>query len=332
LEDDKRRVLKEIILLQEFNLKKSLPLIIILLFFTVAAAFSLFLSLSPGGEEPGKKHSEKEGGIVITDDLGYRVELPAPAERIVSTYSANTETLIWLGAEKKLAGVGTHDIGNLKVPGVGSHIRPDIEAILACRPDLVILSATRKSVYEKLKPVFVENRIPVAALYPDNVAGVFKNIERLSKLTGVKPDREKLKKMTDIIDSIRKKVDAIPKDKRKRIFFEVNSLKLLTCGRESFVYDVILHGGGIPISDFKMNVHPFDLERLIAADPDYYLIQKGAMNRSPVSPEKRKVIQNLKCIKNGNWSIVDETLISRPGPNVAEAVKTIYNLLYGEKR
>jgi len=70
-----------------------------------------------------------------------------------------------------------------------------------------------------------------------------------------------------------------------------------------------------------MNVHPFDLERLIAADPDYYLIQKGAMNRSPVSPEKRKVIQELKCIKNGNWSIVDETLISRPGPNVAEAVK-----------
>jgi iron complex transport system substrate-binding protein len=310
-------------------LKKILPLIIILLFFITAASVSIFISLSDKKSVSGEKGADNGSGIVIRDDLGNIVKLQSPAERIVSLYSANTETLIWLGAKEKIVGVANHDIGNLKVAGVGSHIRPDIEAVLGTRPDLVIISATRKSVYEQLKPVLAENGIPLVALYPRSVDGVFKNIERLAKLTGIDPDKNKLAEMHTTLERVEKSVRAIPEEERKKVFFEVNSLKLLTCGRESFVYDVILHAGGIPVSDFKMNVHPFDLERLLAADPDYYLIQKGAMNRSPLPPDKRKIIQDLRCIKQGAWSIVDETLISRPGPSVSDAVRTIYNFLYG---
>ncbi len=304
---------------------KSSTIVIVV---AIISCIALSIKLSTSTSTDKAIVNNPKNKISIIDDLGRTISIEKPAKRIVSTYSANTETLVWMGAKDLIVGTSNRDSVALNVAGVGSHIRPDIEAILACRPDLVIISASRKSALEKLLPFLNENNIPIVALYPRSVEKVFQNIKKLSTLTGRKVDKKILPQMQESLSTIKSKVANIPLDKRKKVFFEVNSLKLLTCGSDSVVYNLLTTAGAIPLSKAAVTVHAFDTERLIASEPDYYLQQKGAMNKNPIAPNKREIIKDMNCIKNGNWSVIDEALVSRPGPKAIKAVETIFNLLY----
>src|SRR5438046_6221024 len=82
------------------------------------------------------------GGVAVTDDAGRRVTLSAPARRIVSLSPAVTELLFALGAGDWVVGRTTwcdYPPAARAVPSVGDGLNPNLEAVAARRPDLVIL-------------------------------------------------------------------------------------------------------------------------------------------------------------------------------------------------
>ena len=77
----------------------------------------------------------------VTDQTGRRIELAGPPERIVSLVPSVTEIVFTIGAQDRLAGVT--DFCNFpaaarKKPRVGGMIAPNLESIVALRPDLVV--------------------------------------------------------------------------------------------------------------------------------------------------------------------------------------------------
>ena len=83
--------------------------------------------------------------LSVTDDWGRPVALAAPARRIVSLSPASTELLFRLGLGDRVVG-RTHFCdwppAALAVPDLGNGIEPNVEAIAARRPDLVLLYAS----------------------------------------------------------------------------------------------------------------------------------------------------------------------------------------------
>src|SRR5213594_3879684 len=88
------------------------------------------------------EHVPVRGGIAVTDDAGRRVTLAAPARRIVSLLPSFTEILFAIGAGDRLVGRTTwcdYPPAALAVPSVGDGMPPNIEAVAARQPDLVVL-------------------------------------------------------------------------------------------------------------------------------------------------------------------------------------------------
>src|SRR2546429_3454022 len=81
-------------------------------------------------------------GPAVIDDAHRRVTLAAPARRIVSLLPSFTEMLFVIGAGDRLVGRTAwcdYPPAALAVPSVGDGIPPNVEAVAAPRPDLVVL-------------------------------------------------------------------------------------------------------------------------------------------------------------------------------------------------
>src|SRR5947207_444024 len=81
-------------------------------------------------------------GPAVTDDAGRRVTLAAPARRVVSLLPSFTEILFAIGAGDRLVGRTTwcdYPPAALAVPSVGDGMPPNVEAVAARRPDLVVV-------------------------------------------------------------------------------------------------------------------------------------------------------------------------------------------------
>src|SRR5213076_77316 len=82
------------------------------------------------------------GGRTVTDDAGRRVTLAAPARRVVSLLPSFAEILFAIGAGERLVGRTAwcdYPPAALAVPSVGDGMPPNVEAVAARRPDLVVL-------------------------------------------------------------------------------------------------------------------------------------------------------------------------------------------------
>ena len=93
--------------------------------------------------------SAAQAAIRVTDGRGVPVELPQPPQRIVSLLPSLTETVCELGGCQRLVGVDRYSNWPAHVktlPVVGGGMDPNIEAIVALKPDLVLVSMASRSV------------------------------------------------------------------------------------------------------------------------------------------------------------------------------------------
>ena len=126
---------------------KPTPIKRILLVIAILLVLLLLMSSLAQAQTPAQ-------GVQITDDRGRVVALPQPPQRIVTLLPSLAETVCALGACQRLVGVDryTNWPDSVKqLPQVGGGIDPNIEAIVALRPD-VVLMATSSRAAERLRP------------------------------------------------------------------------------------------------------------------------------------------------------------------------------------
>jgi cobalamin transport system substrate-binding protein len=262
----------------------------------------------------------------ITDDHGATVILAAPPQRIISLYGGLTEILSALGAGNRIVARTQGDETNKDIPTVGTHLQPNVEMILALKPDLVVQGGVAKGMpaLKKLEAAHV----PVAMFAPYDFTGLFSTITRLGTLTGQTEASAALNRsMQAKLDEVAQRVAGRPKP---RVFFEVRELNLLAAGQGSLVNDIITRAGGDNLVTSPQKLTLYSLEALIQANPDVYIIQKGPMNRSPDNIYTRPYFKELKAVKSHRVLVVDESLYSRPGPRSAEAVEELARFLHPE--
>jgi iron complex transport system substrate-binding protein len=266
------------------------------------------------------------GALQVRDDRSQEISLAAPPRRIVSLYGGLTEVLLALGVAGNVVARIQGD-GTLKnIPTVGTHLQPNVEMILALKPDLVVQGGVPKGI-PALKRLEAEG-VPVAMFAPHDFPGLFSMIQRLGVLTGRGQAAASLNRnMEQRLQEVARRVAGRP---APRVFFEVRYLNLLGAGRGSLVNDIITRAGGVNIVESPRKLAPFGLEALLQADPEVYVIQQGPMNRSPEDIYSRPYFQELRAVKEHRVLVVDESLFSRPGPRSVEAVEQLARFLHPE--
>ena len=163
--------------------------------------------------------------------------------RIVSVDPTSTQLLFALGVGDKVVGVTYHDTYPFEATQktiVGGFFAPDISRIEKLNPDIIFCAKFHKKIIKHFK-----NKAKIITLEAHSVKDIYKNINFLGNMFGKeKKAGELIKKMKNEILLIEKKVQLIPKSKRKKVVRIMG--RGFVPGKGSFQIDVIRKAGGIP--------------------------------------------------------------------------------------
>ncbi|MDL2279697.1 ABC transporter substrate-binding protein [Desulfovibrio sp. OttesenSCG-928-G11] len=261
--------------------------------------------------------------LVIVDDAGQKIALAAPARRIIPLYAGLGEILAAMGLQERLVGRTASDEAQADgLPVVGTHMRPNPETILGLAPDLVVQFEGREEA-ALLATRLQALGLRVARFRIASFEELFACLRRLGLLCGAEEKAAALER--DWRARLQNAAQRVAGYQGKpRIFFEVRYPNLLGAGAGGMAHAVIEQAGGSNcLAAHAGRMVRLGEEALLAADPDIYLLQQGAMNKNPLPLEKRQHFQGLSALRQGFVWQVKESLYSRPGPGSIEAVEEL---------
>ncbi len=274
--------------------------------------------------------------FTLTDDLGYRLELKACPQRIVSLAPNLTEILFALGLNEQVVGVTKFCDFPAEVrtrTRVGGLVDPSPEIIRSIRPDLVLgFRGNPLNVLERLRnlsfPLFVFEQ-------GKNFDDLFLLISRIGQLTCRQKEAEslvnKMKRQLSEMDQIVSR-----HTRRKRVFLTLpdQGNSLWTCGRDSYMTCLLERAGASSISaDLPGSWLAINQEQLIVSDPEVILIlsrDKKSFETARQTILKRPALRNINALKKNNIFPLDENIFSRFGPRLIEAYRILVLTLYPE--
>lgn len=270
--------------------------------FLIAAVFAL-----------GTAHAAE---IRVTDDRGVSVTLSASPQRIVSLLPSLTETVCELGQCHRLVGVdrySNHPASVRALPKTGGGVDPNIEAIVALKPDLVLAATSSRGV-ERLEGFGLK----VLALEPRNTAAARRVMGVLGEVLEV-PDAPRI--WARIEAGVSAAAQSLPQRARPlRVYYEVSNGGY-AAGPQSFIGELMARLGLQNIITPELGPFPrINPEFVVRANPDLILI--GARNvqgmaQRPGWAGMRALREQRVCVFTADESDV----LVRPGPRMAEAAR-----------
>lgn len=245
-------------------------------------------------------------------------------DRIVSLSPSGTEIIFALGLNDKL--VARTDFCTFpeeakSIVSVGGFDGKsfNIENILSFNPDFVYLT---NGMHNHLINILEGLGIKVYLSDVNSIEDIYKEITEISKLFGIeKIGKQYVEKMSFELNNIKK--DNI----QKTIYCEIFNSPFLTCGKNSFINDIIEYAGAKNIFDFLESSYPQVSEEIIIMSNPQIII---APDYSEYDLEKiyyRNAWQSIDAIKNKKVFSVNGDVFTRPGPRVVEAVKLLKEIL-----
>jgi iron complex transport system substrate-binding protein len=242
--------------------------------------------------------------------------LPHPPHRIVSLLPSLTESICELGYCQRLVGVDRYSnfpasLQNL--PQLGGGLDPNIEAIVALKPDVVVMAASSRA-SERLRALGLN----VVALEPKTHADVQRVLRKLGQLLEA-PDVDKIWRAIDA--GVSAAAQSLPLSARgTRVYFEVNPGPY-GAGENSFIGETLTRLGAKNIIPAKLGPFPkLNPEFIVRANPDLIMVGDSsaeAMLQRPGWPAMRAVREQRMCV----FSPAQSNVLVRPGPRMAEAAR-----------
>ncbi len=299
-----------------------------LLIATLAFGAVALSACGSGDDAASPSASPSAGPSTVTDDSGVEVTLDEPAMRIVSMAPANTEIAYAIGAgDKMVAGTSYDDYPEeaTALPKIGDFANPSVEKIASFEPDLVLAAG---GIQDKLRTKLEELGMKVYVVDPTTYDGVIATIENIGKLAGAD---EGAATVTDEMTAAQMDVRALVGDLAKATtFLEIYSEPLMTAGRDTFIDDMITIAGGENIGASAGSGFPnFSTEVLVQKDPAVYIADSGSMSE-PGDIDKRPGFSELTAVKDGKVFVIDDNLIARPGPRLAEGLRELAGMIHPE--
>ena len=256
------------------------------------------------------------------DDTSGKPVARSATHRIISLSPANTEMLFAIGAGPMVVGVS--DYCNFPAeasrrPRVGAVMTLNLEKTLSLKPDLFITADGNPRFYERLDRL---SKAQIVQFSSVTLASVAQNIRELGEVTGREVQANALASRIDAgIRTAQQK--AAKRQKRPRVFYMVWGEPLITAGPGSYLDDLIRTAGGVnAVRDLPEGnpYPPYSWEALVAADPDVIVAPE---HLKPTLDRLKRTQPGLKAVRTNRVVLLNDDLVSRPGPRVLEALDAV---------
>jgi len=264
------------------------------------------------------------GGAMPTVPAGSGSTAAAAPQRIVSLSSTATETLFAIGAGAQVIAVDDQSNYPAQAPKTDlSGYTPNIEAIAAKKPDLVVISTDTDGLKAKLEALKITVVRQDAAKTLD---AAYAQIIELGKVTG--HDKEAaatVAAMKASIEASKKKVSkpAVP----VKVYHELDNT-LFSVSSKSFVGEIYTVLGLTNIADAAdkdgIGYPQLSAEYLIAQNPDFvFLADTKCCGQNAKTVAARPGWAELRAVKLGNVIELDDDIASRWGPRTPQLFDAI---------
>ena len=261
-------------------------------------------------------------GIVVSDDLGTRLRLERPAQRIITLAPHLTETLFAAGAGERLIGAvafSDYPEAAKKAASVGGYSQLDLEAITALKPDLIIAwhSGNAPKHIDKLRAL----GLPVYVSQPQHIDDIASEIERLGLLAGSETTaRMAAKNFRERLLQLRQRYADRPP---VRTFYQVWNQPLTTVGGRQIISDVIrLCGGENVFSRLDSLAPTLSEEAVLAANPEV-IVASGMDAARPEWLDRWRRWGSLLAVTQDNLFFVPPDLIQRHTPRLLDGAEQL---------
>jgi iron complex transport system substrate-binding protein len=283
------------------------------------ALASALLLASACRQEPTEQHPQ-------SDDFGDPIVVRNAPARVVSLNPATTDLVFALGAGDRLVGRTHWDLypdSAKYVPDLGSGLRPNIEAVLGARPDLVLLYASEdnRAAASELRSAGVNT----LSLKIDHIADFHRAARLIGKLLG---DSARGVIISDSVERTLRRVRALTSPLRKpAVFWHIWDAPLITIARGSYMSELIEIAGGRNIYGELAESSPsVSIEDVFSREPEYIIT--GPEGASKISSDPRW--RELRAVKTGRILVVDTAIVGRPSVRLGEAAVSLAKLLHPE--
>jgi len=252
---------------------------------------------------------------------GYSTTIAKKPTRIISLSPSATESLFEIGAGKQVLAVDSYSNFPKSAPITDlSAFEPNVEAIAALKPDLVVLSVDAmkslvvKEALEKLKiPVLMEKA-------PETLAQAYKEIEVLGEVTDHTSEAKKVTfKMAALIKSI---INRTKKTVKITFFHELDNT-LYSVTSDTFIGKVYKDFGLINIADKAAGADSYgypqlSAEYLLKADPDVIFLADAEYGESAATVKARAGWSGITAVTKKNVFALPNDIPSRWGPRLVD--------------
>lgn len=262
--------------------------------------------------------SVSRGKLSLVDDAGETVSLEAPARRVVSLIPATTELLFAIGAGPAVVGrtrYCDYPPGAAPVPDLGDGIKPSIEAVLARKPDLVVLynSGQNAAVAGRLG----ELGIPALRLNTDALSDVPRIARVLGRLTGRERGADSVAAVFDTALA----AATLPHVARPpKVLLLVWEQPPMTIGRGSFLSELVERAGGENLfADVPASSGVVSVEAVAARNPDLIFTTTDGPSAFAARPEW----QVVPAVRDHRFLRVTGSEFNRPSPRAPAAIREL---------
>jgi iron complex transport system substrate-binding protein len=261
-----------------------------------------------------------------------------PPARIVSLVPALTEMLFAIGAGPQVVAVSSYDSyppDAASRPRVGALLDPDVERILALRPDLVAIYGSQADLRRQLQRASI-------AVYDYRHAGladVLTTIRDLGRRTGHAKEADDV--AGDIerrLARVRERTAAAPRPRTLLIFGrEVGGLRnIYASGGRGFLHDMLETAGGVNLlGDVKQESVQATTEMILTRAPEVILEVREGPVLDAAQVQRMAAdwsrLPAVPAVKRQRIVVVSGEGLVVPGPRVAAAVERLAQALHPDR-
>ena len=246
-----------------------------------------------------------------------------PSQRVVSLLPSFTEIIFAIGAGDRLVGRTTwcdYPPAALNIPSVGDGMPPNIEAVAARKPDLVVLYNSGPNVIaaQQLERIGIRTVL----LDMNRLEDLGPAARTLGRLTGLEQRAESL---AIAMDSLLHQPPPTSRPSTTLAFVVWDNPPIII-GRGSYLDQLAaLAGARNVFGDVAAPSAQVSLETIAARNPAWIAV----LSDSAVLPSfaKRREWRSVGAVRAGRFLLLPGSLFGRPGPRSGAAVQQLKALL-----
>ena len=315
------------------------------LFTVLAAAVLLLTACAPGEGDASAPTSSAgveqsaQGTCTFTDSLGNTVELEQPPKRVAALLGSYAETWLLAGGEVVAVTQDAYDERGLELPedtvNLGANQQPDLEALFAAEPDLVLLTPDLDG-QMGLKDSLAAAGIPAAWFKVETFDDYLNMLKICTDLTG----RSDLyqKNGLDIQSGIDAAIASVPEGEDPTVLLlRAYSSGVRAKNSDSIAGAMLKDLGAVNIADSNSGLlEDLQMESILAADPEFIFVttmgasQEAALKSLDELLHSDPAWQTLTAVKEGRVEVLPKDLFHyKPNARWGESYQMLAELMYG---